>query len=46
MDSKKDRIIRVRLSEDMYNHLINKSNITGNTISDIIRECIRKYINK
>ena len=41
---KKDRVVKVRVSEEMYKDLETESKKTGKSISEIIRECIRMSI--
>jgi len=38
--SKKDNILRIRIDEEMYKHLIQSSKISGVTISQYIRDLI------
>jgi predicted DNA-binding protein len=41
-NDKKDNVIRIRLNDEMYDYLIKRSKITGNTVSDVVRLIIQK----
>ena len=45
-NDKKDNVIRIRLNDDMYSYLIKRSKITGNTVSDILRDIVRRDMAK
>lgn len=45
-NDKKDNIIRIRLNDEMYDYLIKRSKITGNTVSDVLRDIVRKDMAK
>lgn len=45
-NDKKDNIIRIRLNDEMYGYLVKRSKITGNTVSDILRDIVRKDMAK
>ena len=41
---KKDNVVKVRISEEMNKYLETESKKTGKSVSEIIRECIKKSI--
>ena len=41
---KKDKVVKVRVSEKMYKEIEIEAKKTGKSISEIIRECIRMSI--
>lgn len=45
-NDKKDNVLRIRLNEDMYKYLIGKSKIAGSTVSDVVRDIVRRDMAK
>ena len=43
---KKDKVVRVRMSEDMLNKLEEKANQRGLNVSELIRDIIWRYLNE
>ena len=41
---KKDKVVKVRVSEEMYKEIEIEAKKTGKSISEIIRECIMREI--
>lgn len=39
---KKETVLRIRLSEEMYRYLIHKSQINGITVSEYVRRLIER----
>lgn len=39
---KKETVLRIRLSDEMYKHLINKSRVNGITVSEYVRRLIER----
>lgn len=42
----KHQVVRVRISEEMLKKLHERSEISGFTVSEVIREALRKYLEK
>ena len=40
----KSRVIRVRISEDLYQHLMNHAEETRRSVSEIVRYAIREWM--
>lgn len=43
---KKDKVVRVRMSEDMLNKLEQKADDRGLTLSELVRDVIWRYLNE
>lgn len=43
---KKDKVVRVRMSEDMLNKLEQKTDDRGLTLSELVRDIIWRYFNE
>lgn len=43
---KKDKVVRVRMSEDMLNKLEEKADKRGLNMSELIRDIIGRYLNE